>query len=281
MPREQLGSAETGLDALLRCLEVLSTSELSSIGPTPPRRPFPITTPTSQDFPAVAAATPSAAREKIVVVGESAVVPGTGDDTASEPSVTKPLKEVFGTIEAGAGAVAAGTALAGSNRTVLTAEHQQIQQHQQQEREQQEEQEQEQQEELKQEQQEEQEQEQQLQEQQRQGKGIGEGKKGGTSTTLETIVGRTTYGNAAVNGSRDSINSGGSSTKVGIANVASAAGSARGSVLRGLVKSLMPWEHSRRSQRAALLVLGNILGNALQETTGGDVGDFGLSLIHI
>ncbi|CAM9347356.1 unnamed protein product, partial [Laminaria digitata] len=109
---EQLGSAETGLDALLRCLEMLSTSELSSIGPSPPHPPIPNATPVSNDV-AVAVATS----------GVSAVT------------------------------------------------------------------------------------------------------------------------------------------------------SARGSVMRGLVKALMPWEHSRRSQRAALLVLGNILGNVLQETTAGDVGD--------
>lgn len=46
-------------------------------------------------------------------------------------------------------------------------------------------------------------------------------------------------------------------------------------MIRGLVKILTPWEHSRRSQRAALLVLGNILGNALQETTKGDSGGVG------
>lgn len=39
----------------------------------------------------------------------------------------------------------------------------------------------------------------------------------------------------------------------------------RGSVIRGLIAVLEPWEHSRRVQRAALLVLGNVFGNALEE----------------
>lgn len=39
----------------------------------------------------------------------------------------------------------------------------------------------------------------------------------------------------------------------------------RGSVLRGLVAALVPWEHSRQTQRAALLVLGNVLENAFDE----------------
>lgn len=37
-------------------------------------------------------------------------------------------------------------------------------------------------------------------------------------------------------------------------------------VIRGLVATLMPWEHSKNSQEAALLVLGNILDNALEST---------------
>ena len=60
-----------------------------------------------------------------------------------------------------------------------------------------------------------------------------------------------------------------------VSSAANAAPSARESVLRGLVKALMPWEHSRRPQRAALLVLGNILGNAPPETRGGGVGHLG------
>ncbi|CAN0222527.1 unnamed protein product, partial [Ectocarpus fasciculatus] len=42
----------------------------------------------------------------------------------------------------------------------------------------------------------------------------------------------------------------------------------RGRVIRGLVSALTPWEHSRRSQRAALLVLGNVLENAIEEDAG-------------
>lgn len=45
-------------------------------------------------------------------------------------------------------------------------------------------------------------------------------------------------------------------------------GEMRGQVIRGLVSALTPWEHSRRSQRAALLVLGNILENAIEEDAG-------------
>lgn len=36
------------------------------------------------------------------------------------------------------------------------------------------------------------------------------------------------------------------------------------SVIRGLVAVLMPWEHSKRSQQAALLVLGNMIENDLE-----------------
>lgn len=39
----------------------------------------------------------------------------------------------------------------------------------------------------------------------------------------------------------------------------------RGSVIRGMVAALVPWEHSRQTQRAALLVLGNVLDNCLDE----------------
>lgn len=39
----------------------------------------------------------------------------------------------------------------------------------------------------------------------------------------------------------------------------------RGSVLKGLVAALVPWEHSRQTQRTTLLVLGSILENALDE----------------
>lgn len=46
----------------------------------------------------------------------------------------------------------------------------------------------------------------------------------------------------------------------------------RGAVIRGLVAALVPWEHSRRTQRAALLVLGNVLGNALDEDPEGYSG---------
>lgn len=42
----------------------------------------------------------------------------------------------------------------------------------------------------------------------------------------------------------------------------------RGRVIRGLVSVLTPWEHSRRSQRAALLVLGNVLENSIEEDAG-------------
>ncbi|CAM9705724.1 unnamed protein product [Ectocarpus sp. 8 AP-2014] len=45
-------------------------------------------------------------------------------------------------------------------------------------------------------------------------------------------------------------------------------GEMRRRVIRGLVSALTPWEHSRRSQRAALLVLGNILENAIEEDAG-------------
>ncbi|CAN0053376.1 unnamed protein product [Ectocarpus sp. 4 AP-2014] len=45
-------------------------------------------------------------------------------------------------------------------------------------------------------------------------------------------------------------------------------GEMRGRVIRGLVSALTPWEHSRRSQRAALLVLGNIFENAIDEDAG-------------
>ncbi|CAN0558820.1 unnamed protein product, partial [Ectocarpus sp. 12 AP-2014] len=45
-------------------------------------------------------------------------------------------------------------------------------------------------------------------------------------------------------------------------------GEMRGRVIRGLVSALTPWEHSRHSQRAALLVLGNILENAIEEEAG-------------
>ncbi|CAB1100716.1 unnamed protein product [Ectocarpus sp. CCAP 1310/34] len=45
-------------------------------------------------------------------------------------------------------------------------------------------------------------------------------------------------------------------------------GEMRGRVIRGLVSALTPWEHSRHSQRAALLVLGNILENAIEEDAG-------------
>lgn len=38
----------------------------------------------------------------------------------------------------------------------------------------------------------------------------------------------------------------------------------RHSVIGGLVAALMPWEHSKRSQQAALLVLGNIIENDLE-----------------
>lgn len=49
----------------------------------------------------------------------------------------------------------------------------------------------------------------------------------------------------------------------------------RASVIRGLVSVLTPWEHSRRSQRAGLLVLGNILGNVLEAAEGEGGGDVG------
>lgn len=40
--------------------------------------------------------------------------------------------------------------------------------------------------------------------------------------------------------------------------------SVRGKIIRGLVGVMEPWEHARRSQRAALLVLGNVLDNVLE-----------------
>lgn len=43
----------------------------------------------------------------------------------------------------------------------------------------------------------------------------------------------------------------------------------RGSVIRGLVRILEPWEHTRRTQKAALLVLGNVLENVLEVAAGG------------
>lgn len=39
--------------------------------------------------------------------------------------------------------------------------------------------------------------------------------------------------------------------------------SARASIIQGLVRVLTPWEHSRKTQRAALLVLGNVAENVL------------------
>lgn len=36
----------------------------------------------------------------------------------------------------------------------------------------------------------------------------------------------------------------------------------RDGIIRGLVRALVPWEHSRRSQEAALIVLGNVLESA-------------------
>ncbi|CAN0304046.1 unnamed protein product [Ectocarpus sp. 6 AP-2014] len=151
---EKLGGTETGFDALLRCLEVLTTSEVSGVGPPP---------------------SPAAA-EPPVVVDPPALMQASGELSQQQQHDEQPRKRRKLAEE--------GTAEGPTNG--------------------------------------------------------GENCEAACEVQPETSKTRPSLGR----------------------------GEMRGRVIRGLVSALTPWEHSRRSQKAALLVLGNILENAIEEDAG-------------
>ena len=179
----QLGGRETGLDVLLRCLEVLSTSEASSLGPASPS-------------PAVLAAPP-----------------GTTDPSADATGV-------------GAGPMAAAEAAGevGGASAVRESEKQ---------------------------------------EQEKKRRKVGGQEGGGPAGEGDESKARRIGDGEAVTATATSTT----------ATPAFLRRRRRGSVVGGLVAALVPWEHSRRIQRAALLVLGNVLGNALEEDSEEGVGE--------
>eukprot|EP00752_Nemacystus_decipiens_P017807 g15965.t1 len=180
---EKLGGTETGLDVLLRCLEVLSTSEVSSLGPAPPA--------------ALAAPTGAAGPPADATAG---AVSRAGAETAEG---------------------------AGGTSQVRDSEGQRTKRRKVEERE------------------------------------------GAEQRGEEGSVKASHNGEAA------------STAAAGAAGPACRRKERRGRVIRGLVATLVPWEHSRRIQRAALLVLGNVLGNVLEDDpatdprgfSGGEGGD--------
>lgn len=211
--RTQLGGAETGLDILLRCLEVLSTSEVSSIGPSiPPQHPscssaeVPAPADIDQALPVGSVATLSAVIEAgNSDIGGAAIAAAAADGSedaclpeAQTNATSAPEEAADLSVEA-AIAVTRGNIF---NAAVAPAEPRESM----------------------------------------------VGPSGGVERFLCSMAPATTNVKSLCGGS------------VGSGAVE---GGVRQRVIRGLVKTLVPWEHSRRSQRAALLVLGNVLGNVV------------------
>lgn len=212
-----MGGSETGLDVLLRCLEVLSTSEVSSIGPSvPPQHP---SAASSAELPApvdVDRALPTGSETTLSAVVSKAGGSNTGGAAMTAAAVNG--NEDASLLEGDTNAASTpGEAAESAAEATITAAREKVF---------------------------------------NEGVASGEprertdssgGRAGGVPCNMVLV---TTTDVKSLR--RGSVGSG------------AVEGGVRQRVIRGLVKALAPWEHSRRSQRAALLVLGNVLENVVE-----------------
>lgn len=211
--RTQLGGAETGLDILLRCLEVLSTSEVSSIGPSiPPQHPscssasLPAPADVDEALPVGSVATLSAVIEAGDCDTGGAAVAAAAADGSEDACLPEGQTNAASAPEEAAD-LSVEAAIAATRGPIFNAGVAPVEPRE---------------------------------------SVVGPG--GGAGRFLCSMALATTNVKSLRGGS------------VGSGAVE---GGVRQKVIRGLVKALVPWEHSRRSQRAALLVLGNVLGNVV------------------